>query len=136
MVGFSGSITLLTDPHQLLQQQGSLQSARIIKFYRVEDIEKLKNALTSYILEAIAIEESGKKVAFEKNPEPFPDELLAEFDQDPEFKKAFFSLTPGRQRGYIIYFSQPKQSQTRRGRIEKCKALILKGIGLNDKYSG
>ena len=95
----------------------------------------MEDVLKSYILEAIAIEESGKKIEFKKNPEPIPDELLQAFEQNPAFKKAFYSLTPGRQRGYIIYFSQAKQSQTRISRIEKYKEYILNGIGLNDKQA-
>lgn len=126
---------LLADKHEILQQQGNLQSDRIIKFTNVNDIEKVKDILKTYVLEAITIEESGKKVAFKKNPEPIPDELLQAFEQDPAFKKAFYDLTLGRQRGYIIHFSQPKQSQTRTGRIEKYKEQIFNGIGLNDKYS-
>jgi uncharacterized protein YdeI (YjbR/CyaY-like superfamily) len=133
-IGFFKGV-LLTDKHKILQQQGNLQSDRIIKFTKVDDIEKLKDVLKEYILEAIAIEESGKKVEFKKNPEPIPYELLEAFEQDPAFKKAFYNLTAGRQRGYIIHFSQPKQSQTRIGRIEKYKEQIFKGIGLNDKYS-
>ena len=62
-----------------------------------------------------------------------PDELLAEFDKYPEFKKAFYALTAGRQRGYIIYFLQPKQAQSRLNRIEKYKQKILNGEGLNDR---
>lgn len=126
---------LLTDNNKLLQQQGSLQSDRIIKFTTTHDIEKVKAVLKAYILEAIAIEVSGKKVEFKKNPEPIPEELLEVFENDPAFKSAFYNLTPGRQRGYVIYFSQPKQTLTRMGRIEKYKAQIFKGIGLNDKYS-
>lgn len=133
-IGFFKGV-LLTDKDNILEQQGNLQSDRIIKFTNVNDIEKVKDVLKSYVLEAIAIEESGKKVEFKKNPEPIPDELLEAFEQDPVFKKAFYDLTPGRQRGYIIHFSQPKQSQTRIGRIEKYKEQIFNGIGLNDKYS-
>lgn len=126
---------LLQDKHKILQQQGNLQSDRIVKFTNATDIEKLKSVLQSYISEAVSIEESGKKVEFKKNPEPIPDELHEAFEQDPAFKKAFYALTAGRQRGYIIHFSQPKQSQTRIGRIEKYKEQIFNGIGLNDKYS-
>ena len=133
-IGFFKGV-LLTDKHKILQQQGNLQSDRIIKFTNVKDIEKVKDVLKEYVLEAIAIEESGKKVVFKKNPEPIPDELLEAFEQDPAFKKAFYALTAGRLRGYIIHFSQPKQSQTRIGRIEKYKEQIFNGIGLNDKYS-
>jgi len=133
-IGFFKGV-LLTDKNKILQQQGNLQSDRIIKFTNVKDIEKVKDVLKEYVLEAIEIEESGKKVEFKKNPEPIPNELLEAFEQDPAFKKAFYALTAGRQRGYIIHFSQPKQSQTRIGRIEKYKEQIFNGIGLNDKYS-
>lgn len=126
---------LLEDKHKILQQQGNLQSNRIVKFTNATDIEKLKSVLQSYINEAVSIEESGKKVEFKKNPEPIPDELLQTFEQDPAFKKAFYALTEGRQRGYIIHFSQPKQPQTRIGRIEKYKQQIFDGVGLHDKYS-
>ncbi|MCB0457953.1 MAG: DUF1801 domain-containing protein [Flavobacteriaceae bacterium] len=132
-IGFFKGV-LLTDKHKILQQQGNLQSDRLVKFKNIEEIEKLKDVLKSYILEAIAIEKSGKKVEFKKNPEPIPDELLQAFEDEPAFKTAFYDLTLGRQRGYIIYFSQPKQSQTRTNRIEKYKQQIFDGVGLNDKY--
>jgi uncharacterized protein YdeI (YjbR/CyaY-like superfamily) len=133
-IGFFKGV-LLSDKHKILQQQGNLQSDRIIKFTNSADIEKLKDTLKTYVLEAIEVEKSGKKVEFKKNPEPIPVELLEVFEQDPEFKQVFYNLTLGRQRGYIIHFSQPKQSQTRIGRIEKYKEQIFNGIGLNDKYS-
>ncbi|MGY6546415.1 YdeI/OmpD-associated family protein [Arthrospiribacter ruber] len=132
-IGFFKGV-LLADKYKILQQQGNIQSARIIKFTNTEDIQKVKAILKSYILEAVAIEESGKKVEFKKNPEPIPDELLEVFEQEPAFKKAFYDLTPGRRRGYIIHFSQPKQSQTRIGRILKYKEQIINGIGLHDEY--
>jgi uncharacterized protein YdeI (YjbR/CyaY-like superfamily) len=124
---------LLTDEQKLLQQQGNVQSDRLIKFTNTDDILRLKDSLTTYIHEAIAIETSGKKVVFQKNPEPVPDELLEAFATDPAFKKAFEALTLGRQRGYIIYFSQPKQSSTRVARINHCRVQIFNGIGLHDK---
>jgi uncharacterized protein YdeI (YjbR/CyaY-like superfamily) len=133
-IGFFKGV-LLTDKHKILQQQGNLQSDRLVKFRNATDIEKLIDVLKEYIIEAIAIEESGKKVDFKKNPEPIPDELVQIFESDSGFKKAFYALTPGRQRGYIIHFSQPKRSQTRVGRIEKYKEQIFNGVGLNDKYS-
>lgn len=131
-IGFFKGV-LLSDKNKILQQQGNLQSGRIVKFTKVQDIKVVKDVLKTYILEAIEIEESGKKVEFKKNPEPIPDELLEAMGNDPLFKKAFYSLTPGRQRGFIIHFSQPKQSQTRIRRIEKYKDQILKGIGFNDQ---
>lgn len=125
---------LLSDPHKILQQQGNIQSGRIIRFTDHQTIADLLQVLKEYIAEAIEIEKSGKKVEIIKNQEPLPDELLEEFENDPVFKKAFYALTPGRQRGYIVYFSQPKQSQTRIGRIEKYRQQILNGIGMNDEY--
>lgn len=124
---------LLKDVHAILQQQGSLQLSRIIKFTNTAEIKKLKDVIRSYIMEAVAIEKSGKKAEFQKNPEPIPNELSEAFEQDSEFKKAFFNLTPGRQRGYIIYFSQPKRTQTRCERIEKYKSQIFYGFGHNDR---
>lgn len=130
-IGFFKGV-LLADTHKILQQQGNLQSDRLVKFINTEAIIGLAEVLKAYIFEAIRIEEAGLKVDFKKNPEPIPDELTQVFDADPAFKQAFYAMTPGRQRGYIIYFSQPKQSQTRFGRIEKFKETIFKGIGLND----
>lgn len=125
---------LLTDKHKILQQQGNLQSERILKFTNITDLVKLKDILNEYLMEAIAIEESGAKVTFKKNPEPIPEELQNVFEVDPTFERAFKSLTLGRQRGYIIHFSQPKQTQTRVERIQKYKEQIYKGIGLKDPY--
>jgi uncharacterized protein YdeI (YjbR/CyaY-like superfamily) len=123
---------LLTDPKQLLQQQGNIQSARIIRFYNTGEIVKLKAILKKYILEAIAIEESGHKVVTKKNPEPIPNELLDAFDDDPALKTAFYKLTPGRQGGYIIHISSAKQSQTRISRIGKYRNQIIQGFGMHD----
>lgn len=126
----------MKDPKKVLVKHGeSSQSARLIKFTNLRQIMEQQEILKAYIREAVEIEKSGAKVNFKKNPEPIPDELLQKFDEYPELKKAFFALTPGRQRGYIIYVSQPKQSQSRFNRIEKCKHKILKGEGLYDKYS-
>lgn len=133
-IGFYKGV-LLTDKYKILQQQGTLQSDRIVKFTKIDEIIRSKEILKEYILEAIAIEETGAKVEFKKELEPIPDELLQAFDDDPAFEKAFYNLTFGRQRGYIIYFSKSKQSQTRIGRIQKYKEQIFNGVGLNDKYS-
>lgn len=123
---FKGS--LLTNKDGILVQPGkSSQSARYIQFTNTDQISKLKKTLVSYIKEAIEIEKSGKKVEFQKNPEPIPDELLEFFKKDKSLEKAFQALTPGKQRGYIIHFSQPKKSETRISRIEKCKTKILNG---------
>lgn len=126
--------TLLKDTQKILEQQGNIHSARIIRFTQSSQIEKLEETLRAYINEAITLEKEGKKVPKATHPEPLPEELLAEFAADADFQSAFESLTPGRQRGYIIHFSQPKQSSTREARIIKCKDQILAGIGLHDQY--
>jgi uncharacterized protein YdeI (YjbR/CyaY-like superfamily) len=134
-IGFFKGV-LLQDEHRILQQQGNVQSDRIIRFSDSTSIEKVRGVLTDYLLEAIEIERSGRKIEFKKNPEPIPNELREALEQDPLFKNAFYSLTLGRQRGYIIHFSQPKQSQTRMARIAKYREHILNGIGLHDRYTG
>ncbi|QHL86229.1 hypothetical protein GU926_01710 [Nibribacter ruber] len=124
---------LLKDEARVLSAHGeSSQSARIIKFTSPEQILQLQNALKAYLQEAIAIEKAGLKVEFKKNLEPVPEELQAAFMEHPDLESAFYRLTPGRQRGYILFFSQPKQTQTRFSRIEKCREKILQGIGLQD----
>jgi uncharacterized protein YdeI (YjbR/CyaY-like superfamily) len=80
------------------------------------------------------LEKAGKKVEFKKSPEPVPKELKEAFKSNPALKKAFYALTPGRQRGYILYFSAPKQSKTRQNRIEKYTPNILNGEGMHDGY--
>lgn len=132
-IGFFKGV-LLKDESKILTQQGNLQSDRIVKFTNVKEINKLADVLDGYIKEAIELEKDGKKFEFEKNPEPVPEELLQVFEEDPKYKKAFYALTPGRQRGYIIHFSQPKQSATRIARIEKYRQQILDGIGFHDNY--
>jgi uncharacterized protein YdeI (YjbR/CyaY-like superfamily) len=127
---------LLKDKEKMLAAHGeSSQSARMIKYTNSIQIKQQSSIIRAYIEEAIEIENSGKKVEFKKNPEPIPEELMVEFNKDLKFKKAFHELTPGRQRGYIIYFSQPKSTQSKLNRIEKCRENILNGIGLNDRYS-
>jgi uncharacterized protein YdeI (YjbR/CyaY-like superfamily) len=125
---------LLIDKEKILTAHGeSSQSVRMIKFTNSKQIKQQSSIIRAYIEESIEIENSGKKVEFKKNPEPIPEELMVEFNKDLKFKKAFHELTPGRQRGYIIYFSQPKSTQSKLNRIEKCRENILKGIGLNDR---
>jgi uncharacterized protein YdeI (YjbR/CyaY-like superfamily) len=130
---FKGS--LLKDTHGLLVTPGkSSQAGRQLRFSSVEQIMNLEPVIKSYIYQAIEVEKAGLKVSFKKNPEPVPDELQHQLDDDPELKSAFEALTPGRQRGYILYFSQPRKSSTRMSRIEKCIPMILNGEGLNDHY--
>src|ERR1700722_3885172 len=112
---------LLQDTESILIQPGRVQSARWIKFTSVKEIIKLEPILKAYIFEAIEVEKAGlkiikKKTADYKIPEEFQDRL----DEIPALKKAFNALTPGRQRAYIFYFSEAKQSKTREARVEKC----------------
>jgi uncharacterized protein YdeI (YjbR/CyaY-like superfamily) len=128
---------LLADQSSILEKPGdNSQAVRLIKFRDVKAIKAIESELKAYIHEAVEVEKAGLKVAFKKNPEPLPEELENRFEEDPMFKSAFEALTPGRQRGYILYFSQPKQSKTRLSRIEKYTAMILNGEGLHDKYKG
>lgn len=126
---------LLSDSHQILKKHGeNSQTFRILKFTDVNSINRLKSVIIEYIYEAIELEKNGAKIVYKKNLEPTPIELEEKFEKSTAFKNAFYALTPGRQRGYIIYFSQAKQSATRRARIEKCVEKIMNGEGLNDRY--
>jgi uncharacterized protein YdeI (YjbR/CyaY-like superfamily) len=122
---------LLKDRKGILKEFG-WQAARRVAFTNVREIVKMEPILKAYIREAIEAETAGLEVTYKKNPEPMPEELQNKFDEIPALKKAFEALTPGRQRGYILYFSGAKQSKTRESRIEKCMPQILKGKGLND----
>ena len=86
-----------------------------------------------YIKQALDIERSGKKVDFKKDDDPIPVELSAAFNKQPELKTAFYALTPGRRRGYLLHFNQAKQSATRESRIQKCIPLILEGKRFQDR---
>ena len=125
---------LLKDKKKILvQQTENVQSARQIRFKNVEEILKNKSTIKSYIKEAIALEKAGMKVELKKTTEyKIPEEFQAVLDDMPELKKAFQALTPGRQRGYLLYFSAPKQTKTKEARIEKYLQQILDGKGLND----
>lgn len=130
---FKGS--LLKDSREMLVAPGkSSQAARQLRFTEVKDIFDKESQIKSYIQESIEIEKKGLKVQFKKDVEPIPDELQQKFEENPHFKKAFNKLTPGRQRGYLLHFSQPKQAKTRTARIERCMPKILNGEGLNDGY--
>jgi uncharacterized protein YdeI (YjbR/CyaY-like superfamily) len=120
---------LLKDPNGILKQFG-WQAARRIPFTDVREIVEMESILEAYIYEAK--EKAGLKVNYKKNPEPIPEEFQNKLDEVPALKTAFEALTPGRQRGYILYFSAAKQSKTRESRVEKCMRQILIGKGLND----
>ncbi|WP_337134302.1 YdeI family protein [Priestia megaterium] len=126
--------SLLQDSHGILiQQTENVQGARQIRFTNVQEIAEKEAILKAYIYEAIEVEKAGLKVKAKKPKELIiPEELQHKFDEMPALKTAFTTLTPGRQRAYILHFSAAKQSKTRESRIEKCVPNILNGKGLND----
>jgi uncharacterized protein YdeI (YjbR/CyaY-like superfamily) len=129
---FKGALLKDTDG-LLIQQTENVQSARQIRFTNVREIVKLKKVLKAYIYQAIEVEKAGLKVNLKKTSEfKVPEEFEKKLKEMPVLKKAFNALTPGRQRAYLFYFSQPKQSKTRESRIEKMVQQILDGKGLND----
>lgn len=125
---------LLKDPEGILiQQTENVQAARQIRFTNVKEITRLEPVLKAYIREAIEVEKSGLKVNYKKTAEfSVPEEFQNKLNENSALKTAFEALTPGRQRGYILYFSAAKQPKTRESRIEKCMDLIFDGKGLND----
>jgi uncharacterized protein YdeI (YjbR/CyaY-like superfamily) len=124
---------LLKDPHRILATPGQHQAARQIRFANLQQIMKVKPVLKSYIQEAIEIEKSGQKVKLKKTSDyKVPEEFQRKLKQVPGLKTAFAALTPGRQRGYLYYFSQPKQSKTREARVEKYIQQIFNGKGPDD----
>ncbi|REK71197.1 YdeI/OmpD-associated family protein [Paenibacillus paeoniae] len=125
---------LLKDPQGILiQQTENVQAARQIRFTNVQQILEMETTLKAYINEAIEVEQAGLKVELKKNTEyAIPEELQSKFDEMPDLKTAFEALTPGRQRAYLLHFTDPKQSKTRVSRIEKYTQHILNGKGLND----
>ncbi len=118
----------------LIQQTENVQSARQIRFTNAEEIVKMAATLKAYIYEAIEVEKAGLKVTLKKTSEyPMPEEFKKKLDEDADLKTAFKALTPGRQRGYLFYFSQPKLSKTRETRVEKSMQQILEGKGFDEE---
>jgi uncharacterized protein YdeI (YjbR/CyaY-like superfamily) len=125
---------LLKDANDILiTQTENVQAARQVRFTNVQEIVEIEDILKAYIYEAIEVEKSGLKVNYKKATEfSMPDEFLNKLDENPDLATAFYALTPGRQRAYLLYFSAPKQSKTREARVEKYMQQILNGKGLND----
>ena len=125
---------LLNDPNGILiQQTKNVQSARQIRFTNIREIGKMEKILKAYVYEAIEVERAGLKVKLKKTSEfKVPEEFQKRLDKNSSLKKAFDALTPGRQRAYIFYFSQAKQTKTREARVEKYIKQILNGKGLDD----
>lgn len=125
---------LLNDPENILiQQSENTQATKQIRFTNVMEVIELAPKIKAYVKSAIEIEKSGVKVEFKKTTEfKMPIEFKERLDAVPSLKKAFESLTPGRQRAYLLHFSAPKQSSTRIARIDKAMDQIMNGKGLND----
>ena len=118
----------------LIQQTKNTQATRQLRFIDVRKIIEMESIVKAYIYEAVEVEKAGLKVEFKKTSEfKMPEEFRHKLDENPSLKTAFEALTPGRQRAYILYFSQPKQTKTRESRIERCLRQILIGKGLNDR---
>ena len=125
---------LMHDPQGILvRQTENVQAGRQIRFTGIQEIAGMEAILKAYVDEGVKVEKAGLEVEFKKNTEfMIPEELQNKFNELPSLKSAFEALTPGRQRAYLLYFSQPKQSRTRQSRIEKYMQQILDGKGLND----
>lgn len=129
---FKGALLKDTDGI-LIQQSENVQAARQIRFTNLKEIIDLKAVLKTYIYQAVEIEKSGLKVDLKKTTEfEVSEEFQNKLNEMPDLQKAFETLTPGRQRAYLLHFSQPKQSKTREARVEKNIPNILNGKGLND----
>jgi uncharacterized protein YdeI (YjbR/CyaY-like superfamily) len=125
---------LLKDTNSILSMIGkNTQAGRQIRFTNPEEIAGMENILKTYIQEAIEVEKAGLKVNFKKSSEfEIPEEFQKRLDKKPALKTAFFGLTPGRQRAYLLHFSTPKLSKTRESRIERWEQQILRGKGIGD----
>jgi uncharacterized protein YdeI (YjbR/CyaY-like superfamily) len=125
---------LMSDVHGLLiQQTENVQVPRQMRFTSLEEINEQQGIIKDYVFEAIEVEKSGAKMELKKTEEfHVPEEFKSKLDHIPALKTAFESLTPGRQRGYLFHFSQPKQSKTREARVEKFIPQILAGKGIDD----
>jgi uncharacterized protein YdeI (YjbR/CyaY-like superfamily) len=129
---FNGA--LLQDTYTILvQPTENVQAGRQMRFTDSKSIQVIEETIKAYIFEAIEVEKAGLKVTPKKTSDfPVPEELTQEFELSEDFKKAFYALTPGRQRAYLLHFSQAKQSETRKNRILKYRNKIFSGKGLND----
>lgn len=124
---------LMDTANILVQMTENVQAARQLRFTTVEQIEEQADLIRLYVDEAVANEKAGRGVDLKKSTDfALPTELAAAFSEEPSFEAAFRALTPGRQRAYVLHFGQAKQSATRAARIEKARANIMNGKGLND----
>ena len=125
---------LLTDPKGvLIQQTKNVQAARQIRFTSAQEVTKLEKTVKAYVRKAIEVERAGLEVQFKKTEDlELPEEFESKLAANAKLRAAFAALTPGRQRGYIFHFSQPKLAATRAARVEKHIPRILEGLGWDD----
>lgn len=125
---------LLEDAQQVLvQQTENVHAAHQMRFTKDSDVDGLMDTINAYIFEAIEVEKAGLKVVLKKPTEfKMAEEFQVKLVSIPQLKAAFESLTPGRQRAYLLHISAPKQSKTREARVENCISKILDGKGLDD----
>lgn len=126
---------LIDDPeNRLIQQTENVQAARQLRFSRLEDVTEHKDMIRAMIAQAIKVEKSGRKVEMKCHEAyELPAEMTAMFKQNPSLEEAFYRLTPGRQRAYIMFIAKAKRSETRTARLEKYAEQIFEGKGLNDR---
>jgi len=130
---FHKGALLKDEAHRLIQQTANVQAARQIRFKSLKEIAEKERILKVYIHEALAVEKAGLKVDFKKTTEyAIPEEFQHKLDENENLKTAFEGLTPGRQRAYLLYFSQAKQAKTRVARVENYLEKIMSGKGLDD----
>lgn len=130
---FFKGVLIEDSDHLLIQMSADVQSARQLRFKNSEEVLKQSSTISAYIQQAMAIEAAGLEVQLQPAKSyPIPEELQRKFDYDPSFSEAFYALTPGRQRNYLLFFNKAKQSITRISRIEKYESLIRQGKGLNE----
>jgi len=101
----------LLENMQILEQQGNVQSGRIIKIKSLTELNLIQREIHSCIEQAIQIEK-------EQNNEAL--------------KTAFYALSPGRQRSYLIHIGQGQKKETREKRINFCIPYIFQGIGFHE----
>jgi uncharacterized protein YdeI (YjbR/CyaY-like superfamily) len=134
---FNKGVLLKDEENILIQQTENVQSARQIRFTNIKEIIDFEQTIKAYIFESIELEKAGLKPELKKHEEfILPEELISSFKKESSFKKAFETLTPGRQRAYILHFSGSKNASTRENRIENYKQRILNGKGINDCICG
>lgn len=130
---FHKGVLLKNTENLLIQQTENVQAARQLRFADLKQITEQEEIIQDYVEEAIEVEKSGQKIALKKTEDfEVPEEFQVKIDKDPDLKRAFYTLTPGRQRAYLFYFSQAKRSQTRKDRVEKFIPKILDGKGKDD----